>query len=56
MAQKARGVAAYPGLQNSKRSKQDIKQLILHGVGEMPAFPNLTETDLDLVIDYMLEL
>jgi hypothetical protein len=50
------GVAAYPALKDNKRSKQDIRQLIVNGSGEMPAFPDLTETDLDLVIDYMLEL
>ena len=50
------GVASSPAIISTKRTKQEIKQLIVHGAGEMPAFSKFTETDLDLLINYMLEL
>jgi cytochrome c553 len=50
------GVASYPVIRNSKRTNQEIKQLIVHGSGEMPAFAKFTETELDQLVDYILEL
>lgn len=50
------GVASYPVIRNTKRTKQELKQLIGHGAGEMPAFPNFTEAELDQLIDYLHEL
>jgi cytochrome c5 len=50
------GVASSPDIRSTKRTKQQIKQLITHGVGEMPAFSNFTETELDQLITYLLEL
>jgi cytochrome c5 len=50
------GVASSPDIRSTKRTKQDIKQLIAHGAGEMPAFSHFTKTELDQLITYILEL
>ena len=50
------GVASSPDIRSTKRTKQEIKQLIAHGAGEMPAFPKFTEMELGQLITYILEL
>ena len=50
------GVATHPAITNTKRTKQELKQLILHGSGEMPAFSKFTEIELAQLIDYTVEL
>jgi mono/diheme cytochrome c family protein len=50
------GVAAYPAIRNSKRSRQDLKNLIVHGSNEMPAFQKFNESELNQLIEYILEL
>jgi len=50
------GVASSPDIRSTKRTKPEIKQLIVHGSGEMPAFSKFTETELDQLINYMLDL
>ncbi len=50
------GVASYADIRKSKRSKAEILKLISKGSGEMPAFPDFSESELNLLVEYVLEL
>jgi cytochrome c len=50
------GVAAFPDIRKITFSQDQIKNLINHGAGEMPAFPNIKDPDLSYLVKYVIEL
>ncbi|MBD3224980.1 MAG: hypothetical protein GF313_09635 [Caldithrix sp.] len=48
--QVGQGLAGYPSLKNTELSAKEIRQIIVNGKGEMPAFKDLTETQLSQLI------
>ncbi len=47
------GIASYPPIRNSTLSQEAIQKIIVKGYHEMPAFPNLSENDLQLLVNYV---
>lgn len=51
------GSNVYPSLQNlgGRRTEQHVANVIRKGKGQMPAFPNLTDDDIDALLAYLYD-
>ncbi|HWL00196.1 MAG TPA: PQQ-binding-like beta-propeller repeat protein [Parapedobacter sp.] len=47
------GNPPFPPLTNLKRDGSEVKQLLRNGYGEMPAFPNFSDDEVDNIIAYL---
>ena len=50
------GAATFPDIRETAYSDDQIRHLIQHGQGEMPAFPNIQEPDLSYLVKYVINL
>jgi len=50
------GAATFPDIRKTAFSPDQLKQLINHGAGEMPAFPDIQDPDLSYLVKYVIEL
>ena len=50
------GAATFPDIRETAYSEDQIRHLIQHGRGEMPAFPDIKEPDLSYLVKYVINL
>ena len=52
-----KGQAQYPGLinVNKKLSKEQVEDRVKHGKGQMPAFPNLSDSQVRSIVSYLFQ-
>lgn len=51
------GTGAFPSLRSlaSRKSEKDVSSLLRQGKGQMPAFPNLSDSDLEALIAFLFD-
>jgi cytochrome c553 len=54
--QEGEGAATFPDIRRTSYSEDQIKNLLRHGAGEMPAFPEISEPELSYLVKFVIKL